>query len=123
MTISIEFFTGLSEELSHVSLRQNKRTGVRSIIMVFEKLQAIERFNSYRKQFNGDLCLADSEGEIRVTPSSTKFIFGGDEGDELLGVRCQFEIEKEEHWQRFMRFMNRYAEVNEMEYGAAKSNQ
>jgi len=120
MTPSIEFFKGLSEELSNVRLRRNKATGVRSVVMIFEKLQAIEAFNSYRKEFAGDLCLADSEGEIRVTPSSTKFIFGGDEGDELRGVRCQFEIDKDEHWQRFMRFMNRYAEANGMEYGEAK---
>jgi photosystem II Psb28-2 protein len=29
---------------------------------------------------------------------------------------CAVEIEQEDHWERFMRFMNRYAQANGMEY-------
>ncbi len=118
---SIEFFAGLSEELTNVSLRRNKSTGVRSVKLGFDKLQALEKFNSFTKQFTGDLRLIDSEGEISVQPSGVKFIFGGDEGDEIKGVNCTFEIDQEDHWQRFMRFMNRYADANGMEYGERKS--
>jgi photosystem II Psb28-2 protein len=32
-------------------------------------------------------------------------------------LECKFEIEQESHWERFVRFMNRYAEANGMEYG------
>ncbi len=120
-TPSIEFFAGLSEQLTNVSLRRNKSTGVRSVKLKFDKLQALEKFNSFTKQFTGDLRLIDSEGEISVQPSGVKFIFGGDEGDEIKGVNCTFEVDKEDHWQRFMRFMNRYAEANDMEYGERKS--
>lgn len=115
-TPSIEFFVGLSEELSNVSLRRNKRTGVRNVLMTFEKLKAIEKFQSFTTKTYGDLRLIDSEGVISVQPHSTKFIFGGDEGDDLKGVECGFEIEQDDHWERFMRFMNRYAEANGMGY-------
>ncbi|WP_066383568.1 MULTISPECIES: photosystem II reaction center protein Psb28 [unclassified Anabaena] len=114
---SIQFFTGIFEELSNVSLRREVRTGKRIVAMTFDKLKAIEGFNSFTKQSLNALLLTDEEGEISVTPSSTRFIFGGDEGDELQGVECKFEIERDEHWDRFMRFMHRYADANGMEYG------
>ena len=101
VTPSIEFFQGVPEELSGVSLRLN----------------ALEKFNSFTKGSAQNLRLIDSEGDILVTPSSLKMIFGGDEGDELKQVRCTFEIEAESHWQRFTRFMERYAAANDMEYG------
>jgi photosystem II Psb28-2 protein len=116
VTPSIEFFVGLSEILSNVKLKQNKRTKVFTVVMFFEKLKAIEKFQSFTNRTYGDLRLIDEEGTISVIPSDTKFIFGGDEGDELKQVQCSFEIEQSEHWERFMRFMERYATENEMEF-------
>jgi photosystem II Psb28-2 protein len=115
-TPSIQFFTGIFEELSNVSLRRGKVSGKRIVAMTFNKLQALEGFNSFTKPSLNSMLLTDEEGEISVTPSSTKFIFGGGEGDELQRVECQFEIEQDDHWERFMRFMQRYAEANGMEY-------
>ncbi|MBE9169509.1 photosystem II reaction center protein Psb28 [Pleurocapsales cyanobacterium LEGE 06147] len=116
-TPAIEFFQGVSEELSNVSLRRNKNTGLRSVLLIFESLNALNKFNSFTKGPSKNLRFSDSEGDITVQPSSVKFIFGGDEGDELRRVECRFDIEREDHWERFMRFMNRYAEANDMEYG------
>lgn len=116
-TSCIEFFEGISEELSDVSLRQNRATGVRSVLMIFKTLRAIERFRSYTNRFAKALVLTDIEGKISIEPSSVKFIFGGPEGDDLQQVECRFEIDREDHWERFMRFMHRYAEGNDMAYG------
>ena len=116
-TPSIEFFQGIAEELSGVSLRRNKNTGIRNVLMIFESLNALEKFNSFTKGSAQNLSLIDSEGEILVTPNSLKMIFGGDEGDELKRVECTFEIESDSHWERFTRFMDRYAEANGMEFG------
>ncbi|MGL5795821.1 MAG: photosystem II reaction center protein Psb28, partial [Waterburya sp.] len=52
------------------------------------------------------------------TPHSLKMIFGGDEGDELKRVECIFEVGSDSHWERFSRFMDRYAEANGMEFGS-----
>ena len=120
-TPSIQFFAGITEELDNVSLRKNTRTGNRVIVMTFNKLKAIEGANSFTKQSLNSMLLTDEEGDISVTPSSTRFIFGGDEGDELKKVECKVEIEQEDHWERFMRFMHRYAEQNGMEYGDSPS--
>lgn len=114
---SIEFFQGVAEELSGVSLRRNKNTGVRNVLMVFDSLNALQKFNSFTKGSAQTLSLIDSEGEISVTPNSLKMIFGGDEGNELKQVKCTFEIASDSHWSRFTRFMDRYAEANGMEFG------
>jgi photosystem II Psb28-2 protein len=114
---TIQFFEGISEELADVSLRRNPSTGVKSVLMTFKQLKAVENFNSFKSRFSNALRLVDSEGEITIEPSGVKFIFGGPEGDQLARVECKFEIDLDDHWERFMRFMNRYAEVNGMAYG------
>ncbi|MBE9058672.1 photosystem II reaction center protein Psb28 [Sphaerospermopsis sp. LEGE 08334] len=114
---SIQFFAGLFEELSNVSLRRETRTGKLIVVMQFEQLKALSGFNSFTKQSLNSLLLTDEEGEISVTPTGTKFIFGGDEGDELKRVDCKFEVEREDHFERIMRFLHRYADANGMEYG------
>lgn len=121
-TPSIQFFEGLPEELSNVSLRRSKTSGARSVVMTFNSLKAIERFNSFRKKFSNSMQLTDEEGVISVEPSGVQFIFSGPEGDDLERVECKFEIEQEDHWERFMRFMHRYAEANGMGYSESKNN-
>lgn len=118
---SIEFFENIPEELSDVSLRRNRSTGTRIVLMTFKTLKAIERFRSYTNRFTNALLLTDLEGKISIQPSSVQFIFGGPEGDDLQQVECKFEIEREDHWERFMRFMHRYAEANGMTYGETAS--
>ncbi|NJO79870.1 MAG: photosystem II reaction center protein Psb28 [Cyanobacteria bacterium RM1_2_2] len=118
---SIEFFEGIPEELSNVSLRRNRTTGVRSVLMMFQTLQSIERFRSYTNRFAKALVLTDAEGRIEIEPSSIKFIFGGPEGDDLERVECRLEIDQESHWERLMRFMHRYAEANGFAYGEVNS--
>ena len=97
-------------------MRRQKDTGVRSVLMIFKPLKALENFRSFTKKTYGDLRLIDSEGVISIDPSSVKIIFGGDDGDDLRHVECGFEIYSEDHWERFMRFMHRYAEANGMGY-------
>lgn len=113
----IQFFEGIAEALSDVSLRRNRASGVRIVRLTFRELKSIERFNSFRNRFSKALQLIDSEGEISVEPSSVKFYFGGPEGDDFERMECQFEVDRDDHWERIMRFMNRYAEANGMEYG------
>lgn len=115
-TPSIQFFEGISEELSNVSLRRNRNSGARSVLMTFNSLNALEKFNSFTKRSSNSMVLTDQEGVISVEPSSIQFLFGGAEGNELQRVECTFEISQEDHWERFMRFMNRYAEANGMAY-------
>jgi len=118
---SIQFFEGISENLSNVSLRRSKISGVRSVLMTFESLKALEKFNSFTKRSLNSLLLTDEEGAISVIPSSVQFLFGGPEGDNLQRVECKFEVEQEDHWERFMRFMHRYADANNLAYGETEN--
>ena len=115
-TASIQFFEGIPEELSNVSLRRNRLTGVRTVLLTFKELKSLDKFNSFRKRFSNSMRLTDEEGVISVEPSAVKFIFAGPEGDQLQRMECEVEILREDHWERFMRFMNRYAEANGMVY-------
>lgn len=112
----IEFFDGIPEELIGVSLRRSKATGTRNVLMTFTPLKAIQKFTSFTGRSHGKLHLIDSEGEISIEPSSLKFVYGGEEGEDIQRVECGFDLEREDHWERFMRFMQRYAEANGMEY-------
>ncbi len=114
---SIQFFENMPEDLDGVSLRRNQTTGTKIVCFIFKQLHAIEQFNSYRKQFSKALRLVDEEGELLIEPSSVKFIFGGPEGDDFERLECKFEIDRDDHWERFMRFMHRYAAANGMTYG------
>lgn len=114
---TVEFFDGIPEEISNVSLRRDQATGDRVVLLLFERLQAIEEFQSFRSRFSRALKLTDSEGVITIEPSGVKFIFTGPEGDDLKHVECTLTIDRDDHWERFMRFMHRYADANGMAYG------
>jgi len=116
-TPTVEFFDGIPEEISDVRLRRDDATGARSVLLLFERLEAIEQFKSFRKRFSKALKLTDSEGVITIEPTGVKFIFAGPEGDDLRQVECILTIDREDYWERFMRFMHRYADANGMAYG------
>jgi photosystem II Psb28-2 protein len=113
----VQFFEGVPESISNVSLRQDKATGDRTVLLTFERMEAIEQFQSFRSEFSKALKMIDEEGIITIEPSGIRFIFGGPEGDDLERVECTLEIDRDDHWERFMRFMHRYAEANGMAYG------
>jgi photosystem II Psb28-2 protein len=111
---SIEFFDGISEELENVSLRRNPSTGLRSVKFTFQTLKALQQGNSFIKRSFNTMRLIDSEGTISVAPTSTKLFWGGEENDELKRFEFVFEIDRDEHWERFMGFMGRYSAANDL---------
>jgi photosystem II Psb28-2 protein len=113
----VQFYEGIPETISNVRLRQNKSTGDRSVLLIFEHMEAIEQFKSFRNEFSKALKLIDDEGVITIEPTGVKFVFGGPEGDDLVRVECILDIDRDDHWDRFMRFMHRYAEANGLAYG------
>lgn len=114
---TVEFYDGIAEEISNVSLRQNPSTGSATAVLMFERLRSIEKFQSFRSRFSKALKLTDEEGVITAEPTGIKFIFGGPEGDDLKRVDCTLDIDRDDHWQRFMRFMHRYADAYGLAYG------
>lgn len=116
---SIEFFTGIPEELSDVRLRRDPATGEQSVKMTFVDIKAVQGTTSFAKTSFNDIRLIDSEGTISIEPKSSK-LFWKDKGDdeELAKIEIVFNVGQTEQWDRFMRFMQRYAEENGMEFEA-----
>ncbi|MBE9112194.1 photosystem II reaction center protein Psb28 [Nodosilinea sp. LEGE 07298] len=112
-----EFYEGIAETIDNISLRRDRATGNRIVLLTFNQLRAIERFQSFRSRFAKALKLIDEEGAIAIEPEGIKFIFGGPEGDDLQRVECKLVIDRDDHWDRLMRFMQRYAQANGMAYG------
>ncbi|MGD1856788.1 MAG: photosystem II reaction center protein Psb28 [Leptolyngbyaceae cyanobacterium] len=112
----VQIFKDIPEEISSVSLRRDPSTGMHVAIMRFQALASIEHFLSFRKSSRNALHLIDAEGEILITPSGVKMFYGDLEGEDLKGVECKLEIDQDDHWERFMRFMHRYAEANGLGY-------
>jgi len=117
ITPSIEFFAGIPEELSDVRLRRDRMTGKNSVKMTFVNIKAVQGANSFAKTSFNDIRLVDSEGNISIEPKSSK-LFWKDKGDdeELAKIEIVFDVGSTEHWDRFMRFMERYAAVNGFEF-------
>ena len=118
---TIEFFDGVYEAFDEVSLRRNVRTGAKIVVMIFRELKCIEQFKALRAQFSNALRLTDEEGEISVEPSGVKFYFGGPEGDDLDRVECSVEINRDDHFERVMRFLHRFADANGMGYDGVEN--
>lgn len=113
MTTSVQFIDGLDEEISGISLRKTKDSKTKIVVLLFERLQAIERLRAYRKQIT-NLWLRDEEGQIKVTPSNVRFFYA--ENEDLSKVECYFEVYSEDIFERVMRFLNRYADENGFEF-------
>ena len=67
-TPTVEFYDGIAEEISNVSLRQNRSTGVKTVLLSFERLRAIEKFRNFRSRFSKALKLTGEGGSIRIEP-------------------------------------------------------
>ena len=113
MTTSVQFIEGLNEEISGISLRKRKNSNAKIFVLLFERLQALERLRAYRNQIT-HLWLTDEEGTIKIEPMGIKFLYRDD--DELSQVECTFEVDSEDIFERIMRFLNRYAEENGFEF-------
>lgn len=116
-TPTVQFYEGIYEAISNASLRQDRSTGVKRLVLFFDRLEAVEEFNNFRSRFSKALKLTDEEGVITIEPTGIKFLFGGPEGDDLKQVECTLEVDREDHWERLMRFMHRYADANGLAYG------
>ena len=117
LTPTIEFFAGIPEELSDVRLRRDRHTGENSVKMTFVNIKAVQGANSFAKASFNDIRLVDSEGTISIEPKSSKLFWKDkDDDEELAKIEIVFDVGSTEHWDRFMRFMERYSEANGWEF-------
>ncbi len=109
----MQFFRGVDENVTpDVRLTRSKDGTSGTATFYFEKPNALA--NDVTQDVTG-LYMIDDEGEIITREVNAKFINGKPEALEALYI-----MKSVEEWDRFMRFMERYAESNGL--GFSKSS-
>ena len=116
--LRFSFTKAFPKPLPMCACGQNKSTGDRSALLIFQRMEAIEQFKSFRNEFSKALKMIDEEGVITIEPS------GG-----LSSFLADQKVTSWYRWNAFWistgkttgsalcGFMHRYAEANGMAYG------
>ncbi|NJR69901.1 MAG: photosystem II reaction center protein Psb28 [Synechococcales cyanobacterium CRU_2_2] len=108
----IQFFRGIDEEvIPDVRLTRSKEGDTGRAIFYFEGPKAL--LGEQQQDITG-MYLIDEEGELVSMEVYAKFING-----QAAGIEATYVMRSEEEWERFMRFMNRYAETNGLGFSKA----
>lgn len=98
----IEFSAGVREVPTNVRVLKSKEGARSSAIFRFEdpKCDAQNIFN---------MTMVDEEGDILCREVRAKFLNG-----EFKAIEVIYEMQTEDEWERFYRFMERFSAENEM---------
>jgi photosystem II protein len=100
---SIQFVRGKNEDtIPDVRLTRSRDGSNGKATFYFEKPKSL--FESVNEEITG-MYLQDEEGEIVTYEVAAKFING-----QPAGLEAVYIMKSEDAWDRFMRFMERYAE-------------
>ena len=103
----IEFAKGVVEEsVPDVRLTRSRDGSNGQAIFRFEESKILEGGNT--QEVTG-MYLIDEEGELVTREVNCKFING-----EPTALEATYIIKSSQEWDRFMRFMERYAEENDL---------
>ncbi len=109
----IQFARGIREEIvPDVRMTRSKDGTNGSATFYFEKPKALELENT--DSITG-MYLIDEEGELMTREVKAKFING-----QPSALEAFYAIKSVEEWERFLRFMERYAEENGLGFSKAK---
>lgn len=109
----IQFSKGLDEEVTpEVRLTRSRTGDSGTAIFIFTNPKILDQGST--EDITG-MYLIDEEGEIITREVKAKFVNGKPEALEALYV-----MKSAQEWDRFMRFMERYAEENDLGLSKAK---
>ncbi|MCU0526069.1 MAG: photosystem II reaction center protein Psb28 [Elainella sp. Prado103] len=109
----IQFSRGITEDvIPDVRLTRSKDGSNGTATFYFEKPKA---FSSDSTDEITGMYMIDEEGEISTREVKAKFINGQPEALEALYI-----MRSVDEWDRFMRFMQRYAEENELGFNKSE---
>jgi photosystem II 13kDa protein len=108
----IQFSRGIDEEaVPDVRLTRSKSGNQGTATFTFEKPKALS--NSSTEDITG-MYMIDEEGELVTREVKAKFING-----QPAGLEALYLMKSTEEWDRFMRFMERYAQANGLGFSKA----
>ncbi len=112
MTTKIEFSRGISEDIvPDVRLTRAKDGSTGKAVFRFEKPKVLAEGNT--QEVTG-MYLVDEEGELVTREVNAKFIDG-----EPSAIEATYVMKSAAEWDRFMRFMERYAQEHGLGFNKA----
>jgi photosystem II 13kDa protein len=109
----IQFSKGLSEDvIPDVRLTRSRSGDSATATFTFQNPKALS--NDYTQEITG-MYMIDEEGEIITREVKGKFVNGKPEALEAV-----YLMKSKDEWERFMRFMQRYAEENGLEFSKSE---
>nr|WGH13034.1 photosystem II protein W [Echinothamnion sp.] len=110
----IQFINGIDESsIPNIKLTRSRDGSTGTAIFRFNQPDIIKPEMQDKGEIKG-MYLKDEEGELVTTDVSAKFINGKPEGIESIYI-----IKNPLEWDRFMRFMERYANSNNLSFTKA----
>lgn len=104
----IQLVRGVDEEVSDVRITRSKDGAFSIAKFIFNQPKCMAEDNN-GKDITG-LYLIDDEGELISRTVNAKFMNG-----ESTGIEAEYKMRGEDEFQRFLRFMERFAAENGME--------
>jgi photosystem II protein len=108
MTAYLQLSRGIDEQASDVKLSRSRDGAISVATFYFDQPNCWNPDSPEVGEITG-LFMVDEEGEICTRNVSAKYING-----KLTRVEAVYKMNGEYEWERFMRFMHRYAEANGM---------
>jgi len=108
MIASIQLTRGIDEEATDVKITRSKDGDTSVAVFLFDVPKCMSGEKASSNEILG-MYMIDEEGEMVTRNVNAKFVNG-----KAAGIEAIHKIEGEQEWERFLRFMNRYAESNGM---------
>ncbi len=109
MAVQIQLTRGIDEEVSDVRLTRSKDGTSSTATFFFKEPKCTNQENQALTDITG-MFMFDEEGELVTRNVNAKFLDG-----KPAGITAIYIMSGQAEWDRFMRFMDRYAESNGME--------
>jgi photosystem II protein len=107
----IQFIQGINEEvIPDVKLTRSRDGNTGTATFRFANPKVLDSDTSNKGTITG-MYLIDEEGEIITRDVNARFINGKPQGIEAVYIMAE-----KKNWDRFMRFMERYAEENGLDF-------
>jgi len=113
MTAVLQLARGINEQASDVKLTRSRDGSISVATFYFDSPNCWNPDSPEMGAITG-MFMIDEEGELTTRNVSAKYTNGN-----LTRIEATYKMSGEYEWQRFMRFMNRYAEANGMGFSKA----
>lgn len=110
----VHLFKDLPEKVSSISIRRDLMTHTNVAVLRFQTLASLAHFSGRTKGSGPVLHLLDTEGDMLIRPTCIKLVYHQSEGAGLKSVECELEVNKDNHGERLMRFLQRYASAHHL---------